>query len=104
VRLTRKETDSLARQPKAGRVSAAEGAVEERVVQLKKICVAAGLVARENEGGYRDEWRLDHDRADRQEPNLVSRLTVHEIPTLEAMDRSHPLEKRQAGTSRPAPG
>jgi hypothetical protein len=56
--------------------------------QFKKICVAAGLVARESEGSYRYERRLDHDRADRQEPNLVFCLTVHEIPTLKAIDGS----------------
>jgi hypothetical protein len=48
----------------------------------------AGLVARKGDCGYRDEWRLEQDRGDRQEPNLVFCLTVHEIPTLEAMDRS----------------
>jgi hypothetical protein len=50
-------------------------------------------VARESEGSYRCERRLDHDRADRQEPNLVFCLTVHQILTLEAMDRSRPIGK-----------
>jgi hypothetical protein len=35
-------------------------------------------MASKSEGGYRDEWRLDHDRADRQQPDLVSCLFVHE--------------------------
>jgi hypothetical protein len=48
--------------------------------------IRAGLMTRIGESGYRDEWRLDHDLADRQEPNLVLCLSVHEIPTLEAMN------------------
>ena len=47
-------------------------------------------MASKSEGGYRDERRLDHDRADRQQPNLVFCLIVHEIPTRQAPDRSRP--------------
>jgi hypothetical protein len=39
-----------------------------------------GLVTRESEGSYRDEWRLDHDRADRQKPDLALCLSIHVGP------------------------
>jgi hypothetical protein len=59
-------------------------------------------MARKAKGDYRDERRLDHDRADRQEPNLVFCLTVHQILTLEAMDRSRPIGAPWNSPPRPA--
>jgi hypothetical protein len=50
-------------------------------------------VARKCERGDRDEWRFKHDRANRQDPNLMFCLTVHHILALEAMDRSRPIGK-----------
>jgi hypothetical protein len=74
----------------AGFLRIARGSVCEHPRALEKNPARnpAGLVACKGDCGYRDEWRLEQDRGDRQEPNLVFCLTVHEIPTLEAMDRS----------------
>jgi hypothetical protein len=41
------------------------------------------LVARKDECGYGNERRLDHDRANRQEPDLVFRLAIHGSHRLE---------------------
>jgi hypothetical protein len=60
-----------------------------------------GLVGRPSERGYREERRLDHDGADRQDPNLVFCLPIHEIPTPETVDRSRVLEKRSAALAAP---
>jgi hypothetical protein len=74
----------------AGFLRIAHGSVCEhlRASEKNPTRIPAGLVACKGDCGYRDEWRLEQDRGDRQEPNLVFCLTVHEIPTLEAMDRS----------------
>jgi hypothetical protein len=47
----------------------------------------------EGERGDRKEWRLKYDRAERQHPDFMFCLTVHGIPTLQAMDRSRPIGK-----------
>jgi hypothetical protein len=48
--------------------------------------IPACSVAPKSQGGERDEGHLDDHRADRQDPDYMFCLTVHEIPTLEALD------------------
>ena len=51
---------------------------------------AAGLVAQDSKGGESDR-DLDQDRADRQNPDFVPRLFIHERPTFRDADRSGEL-------------